>query len=167
MISGGLQKCGQKFPTIGTSQQKGGLRERSSETSMISSSLPDGSPSLLAALAAHLIGVPAVVADKLEAFFGNMLSDGGDKVAGGEDFKVAADLGMHAGAVDDGSGFRIGMHLFNSEGVADDVLSEPLEIFFLMRLDVLAAVDAEAAVFPAQQHLGAFGRKQVGCPQSL
>ena len=56
----------------------------------------------LVALAAHLVGIPAVVADKLEALVGDVLGDGGDKVAGGEDLEVALNLRVEAGAVDDG-----------------------------------------------------------------
>ena len=64
----------------------------------------------LIALPAHFIGVPAIVAHELKMFIWDVLGDGGDKLAGGEDFKVALDLGVHAGAVDDGAGFRIGVH---------------------------------------------------------
>jgi len=46
----------------------------------------------LHALATHLVGVPAVVADKLEALVRNMLRDGRDEVAGGEDLEVALSL---------------------------------------------------------------------------
>jgi hypothetical protein len=90
-----------------------------------------------------------------------MLSDGSDKVARGEDLKVALDLRIHAGAINDGSGFRVGVHLFDGEGIADDVLREPLKILFLMGLDTLASVNVEAGVLPAQKHPGAFGRQQA------
>ena len=116
---------------------------------------------LLVALPAHFIRVPAIVAHELEVFAGNMLSDGGDQptegrqpartcrrerserqLAGGEDLKVALDLRIPAGAVDDGAAVGIGMHLFDGEGVADNVLRKPLKIF------ALTAVDVEAGVFP-------------------
>ena len=51
--------------------------------------------------AAHLIAVPAVVADHLRALVRDMLGDGSQKVGGGEDLEVAVDLGIEAGAVDD------------------------------------------------------------------
>ncbi len=122
--------------------------------------LPFPAFSLLVALSAHLIRIPAIVAHELKILIRDMLGDGGNKVAGGKDFKVAPDLGVHAGAVDDGAGFRIGMHLVDGEGVADDVLREPFEILFLMRLHALAAVDAKAGVLPAQEHPGTVGRQE-------
>jgi hypothetical protein len=42
----------------------------------------------------------------LKTFVGNLLGDDGDKVAWGEGFKVAPDLGIHAGGIDKGSSGR-------------------------------------------------------------
>jgi hypothetical protein len=61
---------------------------------------------LLGPPAAHLVGIPPVVAHELEALVGNVLGDRGDKVARGEDLEVAPDLLVHAGAVEDRSGCR-------------------------------------------------------------
>lgn len=47
------------------------------------------------------------------------MGDGGDKVARGEDLEVALDLGVLAGAVDDGPAAFFDVHLFHGEGVAD------------------------------------------------
>jgi hypothetical protein len=41
--------------------------------------------------AAHLVAVPAVVADHLRALVRDMLGDGGQEVGGGEDLEVAVD----------------------------------------------------------------------------
>ncbi len=41
----------------------------------------------LPSLPSHLIGIPAVVAHELKTLVGNMLGDGGDEIAGGEDLK--------------------------------------------------------------------------------
>ena len=51
------------------------------------------------ALAAHLVGIPVVVADHLRAFVGDVLGDGGQEIGGGEDFEVAVDFGIELGAV--------------------------------------------------------------------
>ncbi len=71
-------------------------------------------------LAAHLVGIPAVIADKLEAFVRDVLGDGGDELARGEDLEVALDLGVQAGMVDDGTvgvdAVRLrDLHLFHGE----------------------------------------------------
>ena len=55
------------------------------------------------ALAAHLVGVPAIVAGELEALVRDVLGDGGDEVARTEDLEVALNLRVEAGAVDDGA----------------------------------------------------------------
>ena len=77
-----------------------------------------------------------------------MLGDGGDKVAGREDFKTTPDFGIHAGAVDDGAARGVGVHFFNGEGVANDVLREPLKISSLLWMD------AETGVLPAKERSG-------------
>ena len=59
---------------------------------------------LLGPPAAHLAGIPPVIAHELEALVGNVLGDRGDKVARGEDLEVAPDPFVHAGAVEDRSG---------------------------------------------------------------
>ena len=51
--------------------------------------------------AAHLVAVPAVVADHLYALVRDMLGDGGQEVGGGEDLEIPVDLGIEPGAVDD------------------------------------------------------------------
>ena len=66
---------------------------------------PFGRP--LLPLPAHLVGVPAVVADQLEVLVGDVLGDGGDEVGRAEDLEVAIDLGIGFGAVDDGAA-RVG-----------------------------------------------------------
>ena len=46
----------------------------------------------------HLVGIPAVIADHLRAFVGDVLGDGGQKIGGGEHFEVAVDLRVESGA---------------------------------------------------------------------
>ena len=46
-----------------------------------------------------LVAVPAVVAHHLRPLVRNMLCDGGQEVGGGEDLKVAVDLGSEPGAL--------------------------------------------------------------------
>jgi len=48
---------------------------------------------LFEAQATHLVGVPAVVADELEAFVRDVLGDAGDEVARAEHFKIAGSSG--------------------------------------------------------------------------
>lgn len=55
------------------------------------------------ALAAHLVRVPSIIPDKLEALIRDVLGDGRYEVARTEDLEVALNLGVHAGVVDDGS----------------------------------------------------------------
>ena len=50
------------------------------------------------------------------------------------------------------------MLLFDGEGFADNALCKPFEILFLVRLYARAAMNTDAGVLPAQQHLGVFGR---------
>ena len=89
-----------------------------------------------------------------------MLGDSGNEVAWGEDLKVTPDLGVHAGAVNDGTVRRIGVHLFDGKGIADDVLCEPLQIFALMGLDTTTTMDIEAGVLPPAEHPCAFRREK-------
>lgn len=77
-----------------------------------------GSP----ALAAHLVAVEAVVADHLDVLVGNVLSDGGQEIGGGENGEVPFDFRVHAGAVDDRVVRGFQGHLLDGEGVAEDVL---------------------------------------------
>ena len=118
------------------------------------------------ALAAHLIGIPAVVAHELKALVGDVLGDGGDKVAGGEDLKVAMDLGVHAGAVDDGAVLvhgvgRLEFHFLGRERVADDIPCDTLQILAFVGHDAAAAVNVEAGVFPLLEHASALGRQEA------
>jgi len=89
-----------------------------------------------------------------------VLSDGGDKVAGGEDLKIAVDLGVHAGAVDDGAvpvhGVgRLELHLLGGERVADDITGDALQVFALVGHDASAAMHVEAGMLPRLEHAGA------------
>jgi len=72
---------------------EGVRRGRCSETSMIPIALGDSAPSEegpLVSLPAHLAGIPAIIAHKLEAFVGNVLGDSGYEIAEGEDLAVVA-----------------------------------------------------------------------------
>ena len=77
-----------------------------------------------------------------------------DEVARAEDLEIPLNLGVEARAVEHGA-FRVGavrsadLHLLQGEGVADDVLGEAFEVFALVGLDPVAAVDVEAGVDPA------------------
>jgi hypothetical protein len=117
-------------------------------------------------LSPHLIGIPSVIAYELKTLVGNVLSDGGDKVAGSEDLKVAVDLGVHPGSVDDGAVpvNRVGgleLHLLGGERVADDVAGDALQVLAFIGLDAAAAVDVETGMFPALEHAGPLGRKEA------
>jgi hypothetical protein len=52
------------------------------------------------ALAAHLVAVPAVIPDELEALVRDVLGDGRYEVARTEDLEVALNLGVETGTVD-------------------------------------------------------------------
>jgi len=114
---------------------------------------------LFVALAAHLVGVPAVVADELKALVGNVLGDGGDEVTRAENLEVAVNLLVHAGTIDDRVAGRVDLHLFDGERVADDVLGQALQVFALVGLHAAAAVNVEASVHPPAQHPGAVERQ--------
>jgi hypothetical protein len=119
----------------------------------------------LVALAAHLVAVPAVVADKLEALVRDVLRDGGDEVAGGEDLEVAPDFGVEAGTVDNRS-VRVApvrgadLHLLDGEWIADDVLGQALQVLALAGQHAAAAVDVEAGMDPAAEHVRPCHRQQ-------
>ncbi len=113
------------------------------------------------ALAAHLVAVPAVVADKLEALIRDVLGNGSDEVAGREHLEVALNLRVHAGAVDDGTlgrrpVGRVHLHLLDREGIPDDVLREPLQILTLVGQHAAAAMDVEARMHPTSEHVRPF-----------
>jgi len=110
--------------------------------------------------AAHLIAVPAVVADHLRPLVRDVLGDGGQEVGGGEDFEVAVDLGIEARAIDDDVGGPFQRHLLNREGIAQDVLGQGFEVGLGLGRHLLAGVDVEAAVFPGVEDLDPFGRKE-------
>lgn len=59
------------------------------------------------------------------------------------------------------SGLRVGMHLLDGEGAADDILRELLKTSFLMGFGSLVAVDAETGCFQFQQHPGTGGRPSL------
>lgn len=50
-------------------------------------------------LAPHLVAVPPVVADELEAFVRDVLGDAGDKVAWAQHLEIVPDLRVHPRAV--------------------------------------------------------------------
>ena len=98
--------------------------------------------------AAHFVGVPAVVADHLRAFVGDVLGDGGQKVGGGKDLEVAVDLGIKPGAVDDEVAGRFQGHVFDRERVAQDVLGEVFEVGLGLGRHGVSGVEVEPTVFP-------------------
>ena len=112
------------------------------------------------ALAAHLVGIPAVVAEHLRAFVRDVLGDGGQEISGGEDFEVAVDFGIELGAVDDGVGGGFQRHFCHGEGVSQDVLGEFFELGLVLGRNRLTGVDVEAGVFPGVENLDAFGREE-------
>ena len=112
------------------------------------------------ALAAHFVGIPAVVTDHLRPLVGDVLGDGGQEVGSGEDFEVAVDFGIELGAVDDGVGGGFQRHFCDGEGVAENVLGEFFEFGFVFGRDGFARVEVESGVFPGEQHLDAFGGKE-------
>jgi len=118
------------------------------------------------ALAAHLVAVPAVIPDELEALVRDVLGDGRYEVARTEDLEVALYLRIEAGTVDNRS-VRIGavglrdLHLFDGEGVADDVLGQPLDVPALVGQYPPAPMHVEPGMHPAAQHLGAGGWQQT------
>ena len=65
------------------------------------------------ALAPHLVGIPAVVADHLSASIGDVLGDGGQEIGGGKYLEVAMDFRVKAGAVDDFVGGKLDVHFLH------------------------------------------------------
>ncbi len=95
-----------------------------------------------------------------------MLSDGGDKVARGEDLKVAVDLGVHPGAIDDGAVLVHGvggleLHFLKGERVANNVTGDALQVLAFVGLDAATAVNVETGMFPAPEHAGAVRLQQA------
>ena len=78
--------------------------------------------------AAHLVAVPAIVADHLRALVRDMLRDGGQEVGGGEDLEVAVDLGIEAGAVDHHVGRGLQRHFLHGEGIPQDVMGQNKDV---------------------------------------
>jgi hypothetical protein len=120
----------------------------------------------LVTLATHLVGVPPIVAHKLEAFLRDVLGDGCYEVARGENLEVALDLHVHSRTVDDraveAAPVRlVDLHLIQGERVADDILGETLDILTLLRQYPAAPVDIETRMHPATQHPGTLRRKQT------
>jgi len=77
---------------------------------------------LLEPLAAHLIGIPSIIAHELEAFVRDGLDDAGDEVVGAKHLKIALDLGVHPRAVNDRVPGAVGLHFIDRERITDDVL---------------------------------------------
>ena len=112
------------------------------------------------------IGVPPIVADKLEAFLRDVPGDGCNEVARGENLEVlrhaqgpersrgvALDLHVHSRTVDDraveAATVRLGdLHLIQGERVADEILGETLDILTLLRQYPAAPVDIETRMHP-------------------
>lgn len=67
-------------------------------------------------------------------------------MARAEPFKIALDLRVHPGAVDDRVPGAAGLHFVDREGVADDVLGEPPYVLAVAGRHALAAVDVEPRV---------------------
>lgn len=88
----------------------------------------------------------------------DVLGDRRYEVTRAEDLEVELHLLVHAGAADDGAAGLVDLHLFDGERVTEDVLSQPLQILPLIRLDPPAMVHLEAGVFPTPEHPGVFGR---------
>ena len=74
-----------------------------------------------------------------------MLRDGGDKLFGREDLKVALGLGVHARTVDHGAVLGVVDHLLLGEGVADNVLGDAFKPGGIVAPQRLAVVHAEPA----------------------
>ena len=95
-----------------------------------------------------------------------VLGDGRYEVARTEDLEVALYLRIEAGTVDNRS-VRIGavglrdLHLFDGEGVADDVLGQPLDVPALVGQYPPAPMHVEPGMHPAAQHVGPFHRQQA------
>ena len=64
--------------------------------------------------ATHFVGIPAVVADHLRPFVGDVLGDGRQEISGGEHLEVTVDLGVEPGAVDDDVARRLSV-IFSTE----------------------------------------------------
>ena len=76
----------------------------------------------LPALAAHLVGIPAVVTHHLKALIRNVLRDRRDEIACREYLKVALDLRVHSRAIENRITRTIHLHLRHGERIANNVL---------------------------------------------
>jgi len=83
-----------------------------------------------------------------------VLGDGGDEITRGEDLKVALNLRVETGAVDDRAVgvapvWIADLNLIDREGVADDVLGQALQILALLGQHPAAAMHIESGMDPA------------------
>ena len=115
---------------------------------------------LLEPLAAHLVGIPSVIAPELKAFVRDVLGDAGDEVARAEHFKIVLDLRVHPRAVNNRVPGAVGLHFIHRERVADDVLGQPLHVLAVAGRHPLATVDVEPRMLPTTQHVRPFGRQE-------
>ena len=107
--------------------------------------------------AAHLVGVKSVVADHLHALVGNVLGEHRQEIHGIKHFEVAVDLGIEAGAVNDGVVGVFQSDLRRGERVAQDILAELFAFGPVLRWHRAARIDVEAGVLP-----GAHGLDELG-----
>ena len=104
-------------------------------------------------LAAGLVGIYAVIANRLLAFGREMEQRGGDEVGGFEDLEVALGGVVSFGAVDDGLGCFVPSDFLKGEGMAQKILGEAFAPGAVVGGDgfFAAVVDREAGVLPGEE----------------
>ena len=105
-------------------------------------------PGAFACAGTHLVGVETVVPDHLDTLVGNVLRQNGEEVDGVEDLKVAIDLRIDLGTVDDGVDRGFQRYFLHREGIAEDVLAKLLAFGAVLRRDGAVGVHVESGVFP-------------------
>ena len=91
----------------------------------------------------------------MEAFWGNVLVEGGDEIGAGEKLEVSLGAPTAGGAVEDAFGLRVPVHFLQGHGGTKEVLRETFEGFAIVGTDGgFALVDVKAVVVPAQELVG-------------
>ena len=75
-------------------------------------------------MAPHFVGVPAVVADHLRAFVGNVLGNRRQEVRSRKNLEVAVDLRIQLRSVNNRVARELNRHFLNRKGSAQNVLGK-------------------------------------------
>ena len=91
----------------------------------------------------------------MEAFWGNVLVEGGDEIGAGKKLEVSLSAPTAGGAVEDALGLRVPVHFLEGDGRTEEVLGQSFEGFAIVGTDGgFALVDVKAVVVPGEELVG-------------